>query len=449
MSSILRAFCRSLAWQILLALVLGVAVGALLNTISNENHPLYSYYQFSLVNIFKPAGDIFISLIKMIVLPIILSTLTLGIAGLGGSKRLGTLGFKTILYFEVITTIAILLGLFFGNVFSPGAGVDPSKLGHADVSKFIEQSSELSDKPHGLIVMILDMIPSNIFKAMSSGEILPVIFFCVFFGLGLMQLPAKQRDPFLAFLKVISDTMFKVTNIIMRYAPIGVFALMTFTVAKYGFASLLPLLKLVVVVYIAMVVFTIGVLGLVCKLCKFNIFMLLRILKEELIIAFSTASSETALPKIIEKMEAYGAPKSVTSFVIPTGYSFNLDGSTLYQSITVIFLAQLFHIDLSFMQQLIIVITLMVASKGIAGVPGASILVLSATLGSVGIPLEGIGYIMGVERILDMGRTAVNVVGNALAAIVIARWEHIFDDKKARQYEKNYINHKMNNDIVS
>lgn len=443
MSLILRKFCRSLAWQILIALVLGIIIGALLHVIANESHPLYSYYTFSIVNIFQPAGDIFIGLIKMIVLPIILSTLTLGIAGIGGSKRLGTLGFKTILYFEVITTIAILLGIFFGNVFAPGAGVDSSKLGHADVSQLIAKSEVLSEKPHGLIVMILDMIPANIFKAMSEGQILPVIFFCVFFGLGLIQLPDKQREPFLVFLKVISDTMFKVTNIIMRYAPIGVFALMTVTIAKYGFASLLPLLNLVGVVYLAMVVFTVGVLGLVCKICKFNIFMLLRILKEELIIAFSTASSETALPKIIEKMEAYGAPKSVTSFVIPTGYSFNLDGSTLYQSITVLFLAQLFGIELSLVKQLTIVITLMIASKGIAGVPGASILVLSATLDSVGIPLDGIGYIMAVERILDMGRTVVNVVGNALAAIVIARWEHIFDDKKARRYEQDYIHNRI------
>lgn len=439
MSLIINKFCKSLAWQILFALILGIIIGALLHDISDPTHTLYSYYQFSIVNILQPAGDIFIRLIKMIVLPIILSTLTLGIAGLGGSKRLGTLGFKTILYFEIITTIAILLGLLFGNLFSPGESVNLTQLTQADVTKYIEKSAEMSDKPHGLIVMILDMIPSNIFKAMTNGEVLPVIFFCVFFGLGLMNLSDKQRQPFIDFLKVISDTMFKVTNMIMRYAPIGVFALMTVTIAKYGFASLMPLLQLVAIVYLAMIIFTIVVFGVVCKLCRFNIFMLLRILKEELIIAFSTASSETALPKIIEKMEAYGSPKSVTSFVIPTGYSFNLDGSTLYQSIVVIFLAQLFNIDLSILQQFIIVITLMIASKGIAGVPGASILVLSATLGSVGIPLEGIGYIMGVERILDMGRTVVNVIGNALAAIVIARWENVFDDKKARQYEKEYI----------
>ena len=439
MSFFIKKILTNLAWQILIALILGVVTGAFLYELANPNHELHSYYQFAIVNIFQPAGDIFIRLIKMIVLPIILSTLTLGIAGIGGSKRLGMLGFKTILYFEIITTIAILLGLFWGNFFAPGAGIDSSTLASADMSKYTKAAEELSGKPHGLIVMILDMIPANIFKAMSDGAVLPVIFFCVFFGLGLMSLPDKQRDPFLFLLKVVSDTMFKVTNMIMRYAPIGVFALITVTVAKYGFASLLPLLKLILTVYSAMIIFTLVILGLVCKLCRFNIFTLLKILKEELVIAFSTASSETALPKIIEKMEAYGAPKAITSFVIPTGYSFNLDGSTLYQSITVIFLAQLFGMDLSILDQIIIVITLMIASKGIAGVPGASILVLSATLGSVGIPIEGIGYIMGVERILDMGRTVVNVVGNALAAIVIARWEHVFDDKKARAYEQQYL----------
>lgn len=439
MSFLMKKILSNLAWQILIALILGVAVGAYLYELSDSNHPLHSDYQFLIVNVFQPAGEIFIRLIKMIVLPIILSTLTLGIAGIGGSKRLGILGFKTILYFEIITTIAILLGLLWGNLFTPGAGIDSSTLATTDVSNFAKAAQEQSEKPHGLIVMILEMIPVNIFKAMSDGAVLPVIFFCVFFGLGLMSLPDKQREPFVFFLKVVSDTMFKVTNMIMRYAPIGVFALITVTVAKYGFESLLPLFKLIVTVYSAMIIFTIVVLGLVCKLCRFSIFKLLRILKEELVIAFSTASSETALPKIIEKMEAYGAPKSITSFVIPTGYSFNLDGSTLYQSITVIFLAQLFGMELSILDQIIVVITLMVASKGIAGVPGASILVLSATLGSVGIPLDGIGYIMGVERILDMGRTVVNVVGNALAAIVIARWEHVFDDKKAQAYEQQYL----------
>src|SRR5699024_7002857 len=201
MSSLLRIFGRNLAWQILFALLLGIVCGAYLHQLANPAHPYHEYYQSMIVNILQPAGDIFIRLIKMIVLPIILSTLTLGIAGLGGSKRLGTLGFKTILYFEIVTTIAILLGILFGNLFAPGAGIDSATLGQADVSKYIAAAAEIENKPHGLVVMILDMIPANIFKSLSNGEILPVIFFSVFFGLGLMALTNEQRQPFMDFIK--------------------------------------------------------------------------------------------------------------------------------------------------------------------------------------------------------------------------------------------------------
>ena len=211
------------------------------------------------------------------------------------------------------------------------------------------------------------------------------------------------------------------------------------TVANFGFASLVPLAKLVVLVYFAIIFFALVVLGSVAKLCKLSIWTLIKILKDELILAYSTASSETVLPRIIEKMEAYGAPKSITSFVVPTGYSFNLDGSTLYQSIAAIFIAQLYGIDLSIGQEIVLVLTLMVTSKGIAGVPGVSFVVLLATLGSVGIPLEGLAFIAGVDRILDMARTALNVVGNALAVLVIAKWEHQFDRKKAKAYEANML----------
>ncbi|WP_038929043.1 cation:dicarboxylate symporter family transporter, partial [Yersinia pestis] len=231
-------------------------------------------------------------------------------------------------------------------------------------------------------------------------------------------------------------SMFKVTHMIMRYAPIGVFGLISVTVANFGFASLIPLAKLVILVYAAILFFALVILGTVARLCKLRIWILIRILKDELILAYSTASSETVLPRIIEKMEAYGAPKAITSFVVPTGYSFNLDGSTLYQSIAAIFIAQLYGIELSIGQEIILVLTLMVTSKGIAGVPGVSFVVLLATLGSVGIPLEGLAFIAGVDRILDMARTALNVVGNALAVLVIAKWENQFDDKKAKAYEK-------------
>lgn len=437
MLSIIKRYSRNLAWQILIALIMGVALGLYLHTFSDPSHPYYKTYQSWVINVLQPMGDIFIRLIKMIVLPIILSTLTLGIAGLGNSKSLGRLGGKTILYFEIITTIAIGVGLLFGNLFHPGSGIDISNLQHSNVSQYVQKSEALAEKPHGLVVMILDMIPHNIFDSLSSGEILPVIFFCVFFGLGLTKLPDNQRLFFSDFLKVISDVMFKITNMIMRYAPIGVFGLMTVTISKFGFGSLIPLMKLILIVYLAMIVFTLVILGGMAYFCRFNIFTIIKILKDELIVAFSTSSSETALPKMIEKMEAYGAPKSITSFVIPTGYSFNLDGSTLYQSIAVIFLAQLYGISLSVSDQVMIVITLMVASKGIAGVPGVSFLVLSATLATTSIPLEGLGFILGIDRILDMGRTVVNVIGNALASLVISRWEHDFDDEKAREYEKS------------
>lgn len=298
MTSILQRFFCNTAWQILFALFFGIFAGAAMHYISFPDSEYYSYYSFAIVNIFRPAGTIFIQLIKMIVLPIILSTLILGIAGLGSSKRFGSLGFKTILYFEIITTSAIFLGMLFANVFHPGAGINTTDLMKVNTDSYISQTKVITKEGHqaeGLIAMILNMIPANVFTAMGSGDVLPVIFFCVFFGLGLTKLPEHQRLPFLNYLKVISDTMFNVTNMVMRYAPVGVFALITVTVASYGLNSLMPLLKLVVIVYISMIIFTVGILGLVCKLCGFNIFTLLKILKEDLIIAFSTSSSETAL----------------------------------------------------------------------------------------------------------------------------------------------------------
>jgi proton glutamate symport protein len=269
---------------------------------------------------------------------------------------------------------------------------------------------------------------------MARGEMLPIIFFSVMFGLGLSSLPAPTREPLVKMFQGVAEAMFRVTHMIMLYAPVGVFALIAVTVASFGFASLLPLAKLVLLVYFAIAFFAFMVLGLVARLFGFSIIKLMRIFKDELVLAYSTASSETVLPRIIEKMEAYGAPKAVSSFVVPTGYSFNLDGSTLYQSIAAIFIAQLYGIDLSIGQQLMLVLTLMVTSKGIAGVPGVSFVVLLATLGSVGIPLEGLAFIAGVDRIMDMARTALNVIGNALAVLVISKWEGIYDGKQGALY---------------
>ena len=263
---------------------------------------------------------------------------------------------------------------------------------------------------------------------------LPIIFFSVIFGVGLGSLAKETKQPLINVLQAVSETMFKVTHMIMLFAPFGVFGLIAATVANFGFSSLLPLVKLALLVYGAIFFFTFIVLGAVAKFCGFSIWAIIKILKDELILAYSTASSETVLPRIMEKMEAYGAPKSITSFVIPIGYSFNLDGSTLYQSIAAIFIAQLYGIDLSLTQQIILVLTLMITSKGIAGVPGVSFVVLLATLGSVGIPLEGLAFIAGIDRILDMARTALNVIGNSLAVLVISKWEGQFDTEKQKNY---------------
>ncbi|AJJ57471.1 glutamate/aspartate:proton symporter GltP [Yersinia pseudotuberculosis] len=419
----------SLAWQILIALVLGILVGAVLHNQIESRELLVS-------NILSPAGDIFIRLIKMIVVPIVISTLIVGIAGVGDAKKLGRIGLKTIIYFEVITTIAIIIGITLANVFQPGVGIDMSALTVVDISQYEKTTEQVQSGSHSLVSTILSLIPANVFASMAKGDMLPIIFFSVLFGLGLSSLPKETKEPLLNVFKAVSESMFKVTHMIMRYAPIGVFGLISVTVANFGFASLIPLAKLVILVYAAILFFALVILGTVARLCKLRIWILIRILKDELILAYSTASSETVLPRIIEKMEAYGAPKAITSFVVPTGYSFNLDGSTLYQSIAAIFIAQLYGIELSIGQEIILVLTLMVTSKGIAGVPGVSFVVLLATLGSVGIPLEGLAFIAGVDRILDMARTALNVVGNALAVLVIAKWENQFDDKKAKAYEK-------------
>ena len=424
----MKGFKISLAWQILIALVLGIVVGAVLH-----NQP--DNREWLVTNILSPAGDIFIHLIKMIVVPIVISSLIVGIAGVGDAKKLGRIGVKTILYFEVITTLAIVVGITLANVFQPGTGIDMSTLATVDISKYEATTAEVQGGPHSLVATILSLIPQNIFASMVKGDMLPIIFFSVLFGLGLSSLPSEQRDPLVNLFRGISETMFKVTHMIMRYAPVGVFALIAVTIANFGFASLWPLAKLVLLVYAAILFFAFVVLGGVARFCKLRITTLMRILKDELILSYSTSSSETVLPRIMEKMEAYGAPKAITSFVVPTGYSFNLDGSTLYQSIAAIFIAQLYGIDLSLTDEIVLVLTLMVTSKGIAGVPGVSFVVLLATLGSVGIPLEGLAFIAGVDRIMDMARTALNVVGNALAVLVIARWENQFDAEQAKEYE--------------
>ncbi|WP_186118326.1 cation:dicarboxylate symporter family transporter [Burkholderia gladioli] len=415
-----------LAWQIVIGMALGIAAGLLLNRFP-------SLREAAVTGFLQPAGDIFIKLIRMIVVPIVFTSMVIGIAGVGDGKSLGRIGLKTLIYFEVVTTIAIVLGLLIGNLLQPGVGTDLSRLGHVDISGY-QQATRQVQGHHGLMALLLGVIPDNIVASMAKGDLLPVIFFSLLFGLGLQAVPDEYRKPVLAMLKGIADTMFNVTGMVMRYAPIGVCALIAVTVANFGFASLLPLLKLVAVTYLAILLFALGVLGLAARLFGFRIMTLLRVIRQELIIAFSTCSSATVLPQLMRKMEDYGAPKSITTFVVPTGYTFNLDGASIYLGIGTLFVAQLYGIHLGWQEQLVLTLTMVVTSKGAAGVPGFMFVILLATLASAGLPLEGLAMIAGVDRVMDMGRTALNVIGNALAPLVIARWEGQYDEAKGRAY---------------
>ena len=413
----------SLPMQVVIALVLGVVVGLLL------------YGQENVANYIKPFGDVFLNLIKMIIIPIVFCALALSISNLGDSKKIGSYGWKAILYFEIITTIAIGLGLIIGNLFKPGAGLDPDKLPKGDISKYQSSASAAEQSTYGnhFIDTIVNIVPTNIFEALTKGELLPIIFFAVFFGLGLAAI-GEKADPVKGFLNGTLEAVFWMINKILKLAPIGVFAFICTTVMTFGASALIPLLKLVLVVVFAMVFFIIVVLGIVARICGISIFSIIKILKDELLLAFSTSSSEAVLPVMMKKMEKFGAPRDVTSFVIPIGYSFNLDGSALYQSIAALFVAQMYGIHLSISEQIILMVTLMVASKGMAGVPGVSIVVLLTTLGAMGLPAQGLALIIGVDRLLDMVRTCVNVIGNALSAVVISKWEKVYDKEQGKKY---------------
>lgn len=413
----------SLPMQVIIALVLGVVVGLLL------------FGQDNVANYIKPFGDVFLNLIKMIIIPIVFCALALSISNLGDSKKIGSYGWKAILYFEIITTIAIGLGLIIGNLFKPGAGLDPDKLPKGDISKYQSSASAAEQSTYGnhFIDTIVNIVPTNIFEALTKGELLPIIFFAVFFGLGLAAI-GEKADPVKGFLNGTLEAVFWMINKILKLAPIGVFAFICTTVMTFGASALIPLLKLVLVVVFAMVFFIIVVLRIVARICGISIFSIIKILKDELLLAFSTSSSEAVLPVMMNKMEKFGAPRDVTSFVIPIGYSFNLDGSALYQSIAALFVAQMYGIHLSISEQIILMVTLMVASKGMAGVPGVSIVVLLTTLGAMGLPAQGLALIIGVDRLLDMVRTCVNVIGNALSAVVISKWEKVYDKEQGKKY---------------
>ncbi|MDO7485706.1 cation:dicarboxylate symporter family transporter [Peribacillus sp. NPDC096622] len=417
----MKKFKLSLASQIFIGLILGIIVGAIF------------YGNESAQSFLQPFGDIFLRMIKMIVVPIIVSSLIVAVAGVGDLKAVGKLGAKSLSYFVVVTMIAIAVGLISANIIQPGAGVNMNNLEQTDISTYVDTAE--TKQHESFVDTLVHIVPSNPVKAMVEGDMLAIIFFSVLFGLSIAAIGEKGK-PVFRFFQGVAEGMFYLTNMVMKFAPIGVFALIGVTISKFGLESLIPLGKLALSVYGTMIFFVIVILGVIAKFVGFNIFTLIKLLKEELILAFSTASSEAVLPKIMEKMEKAGCPKHIATFVIPTGYSFNLDGSTLYQALAAIFIAQMYGIDLSMYEQITLMLVLMITSKGIAGVPGVSFVVLLATLGTVGIPIEGLAFIAGIDRILDMGRTVVNVIGNSLAAIVISKWEGQFNPPSKKELEQ-------------
>lgn len=377
----------------------------------------------------RPFADAFLRMIKMIIVPLIFSTLLVGIAGTGDFKKLGRIGLKSIVYFEIATTIALIIGLILVGIAKPGVGVS---IGDVDSSKI----QNVAQAQINIGELLLHIIPTNIVEGAARGDILQIIFFSCFFGVAVTAL-GKKGEIVIQFTQSVSDAMFKVTLYVMKLAPIGVFAAISATVGKYGISMLIPLAKLIVTMYFALALFLFFVLGAVSAIIKVHFFKFMKAVWEPFLIAFSTASSEAALPKAMEIMEKFGVPRTIVAFVIPTGYSFNLDGSTLYLSMATIFVTQVYGIHLGIWRTILIMLVLMLTSKGVAGVPGASITVLTATLSSLGYPLEAVLLLLGIDRILDMARTSVNVVGNCIASAVVARWEKCFDDQKMKSFSQN------------
>lgn len=414
----------SMGWQIMIGLALGIICG------------LIFYQNKGAITVMQSLGTIFIRLIQMIVMPIVVSCLTVGIANIGDIRKLGRIGGKTLIYFEVLTTIALILGIVMANITHPGSFIDIHKLHATDISQYMS-TAKSAEHSSGFWPLILSIIPTNIFKSMSDGDMMPVILFSVLFGLGIAAVGEKAKI-LIDVLNAVSEVMFKVTNWVMKFAPIGVFGLIGMTIAEMGISALLPLGLFIVIAYVTMLIFIIVVLGITAHIFHLRYWKTMRAILDEIVLAFTTASSEVTLPRLMKKTHEMGVSKGITAFVIPTGYTFNLDGSAIYQSLAAIFLAQAYGLHLSISHQITLLVVLMITSKGMAGIPGASFVVLLASVSTIGVPMAGLTFIAGIDRFVDMGRTAVNVVGNSIATLVIGESEGALDREKYNAYLDNY-----------
>lgn len=378
-------------------------------------------------------AEIFLRMVKMIIAPLLFATLVVGIAGHSDAKSLGRLGIKTIVYFEVVTTLALIIGLCFANIFKPGVGLENLASRHVDLSNITGMATVFQQDTFG--EMFLNLFPTSIVQAMAEGNLLQIVAFSVFFALAICAI-GKKAQPVVDVLNAVTKIMFKFTEYVMYFAPMGIFGAIAYTVGTNGTEILLNYGKIILALYIALALFVLIVLFIACKLVHISFRGLIKAIQEPALLTFSTASSEAALPKAMSIMEKFGVPKSIVGFVMPTGYTFNLDGSTLYLAMAVLFSTQLVGIELSLEQQLIIMFALMLTSKGVAGVPRASLIVLAGTLTSFNIPVIGVAILLGIDQILDMGRTAVNLIGNCVATVVIARWENVFDYNSMNEFLK-------------
>jgi len=394
----------TLTQQIFIGLAIGIVAGWIVST----THPEWAPY-------FRPFSQLFLRMIKMIIAPLIFATLVAGIAGAGHFKVVGRMGLRAIIYFEIVTTIALGIGLAAVNIMKPGVGVNLP----------MGQASEITAKPQTWDQILLHVFPESVIRAMAEGDVLQIVVFSIFFAIALGMIGEKGR-PVVVWCEAVAETMFKVTNIVMHYAPIGVGAAIAYTVGHGGLRVLWNLAWLVATLYLALTVLILLVFLPIAIMFRVPIRKFAMAVKEPAVIAFSTTSSEAALPRAMEVLERLGVPRRIVSFVLPLGYSFNLDGSTLYLSLAAVFVAQAAGVQLTIGHQITMLLTLMLTSKGVAGVPRASLVILAGTLASYGLPLEGITLILGVDELMDMARTMTNVIGNCLATVVIAKWEGEF-----------------------